>query len=208
MKTISFAALSPHCPASMALCIGLFLAVLFPGAFAQPASNNGTALAGTVLARNVLSAGAVSAAGTLFRIQGTIGQAAIGITQQTSVSASQGFWYSAAAKIPAEVLGSESAPAALTIENHPNPFVASTTVQYVLRKDATIRLSVFDACGREVRVLLEADLKAGTHSAVWDGKDQTGAVLASGYYICTIRAFGMDAGLASSLASIKAVLVR
>jgi hypothetical protein len=186
----------------------LLVAAFVPDSAAQTASVGGNALAGTVLARNVLSAGAVSAAGTLFRIQGTIGQPVIGLTQQTSVSASQGFWYSAAAKIPAEVLGPESAPAALTIENHPNPFVASTTVQYILRKDATIRLSVFDACGREVRVLLEADLKAGTHSAVWDGKDQTGAVLASGYYICTIRALGVDAGLASSLASIKAVLVR
>ena len=48
--------------------------------------------------------------------------------------------------------------------------------------DGPARLAVFDARGRQVRVLAEGRLPAGMHTVGWDGRDGDGQVLASGVY--------------------------
>jgi hypothetical protein len=53
-------------------------------------------------------------------------------------------------------------------QNYPNPFNPVTTIKFELTENAEIRLSVFDLIGREVSVLEEGFLTAGTYSKVWD----------------------------------------
>ncbi len=72
-------------------------------------------------------------------------------------------------------------------QNYPNPFAALTTIRYALPEPAAVRLEVFDALGRRVAVLVDAEREAGHHEVVWDAaRDATG--LASGTYFYRLRA--------------------
>ena len=63
-------------------------------------------------------------------------------------------------------------------QNYPNPFNPSTVISYQLPVSSTVRLSVFDVLGREVAVLVDERMTAGTHQINFDG-----AALASGVYL-------------------------
>jgi hypothetical protein len=68
----------------------------------------------------------------------------------------------------------------------PNPFSSTTRIDFEMAGAARIQLEVFDASGRQVRRIIDARKAAGNHSAIWDGKDNTGAQLNSGVYFCRI----------------------
>ncbi|MDT8325407.1 MAG: FlgD immunoglobulin-like domain containing protein, partial [Bacteroidota bacterium] len=68
--------------------------------------------------------------------------------------------------------------------NYPNPFraTARTFIPYALAQDGSVRLTVYDMLGREVRTLLLASQRAGSHVATWDGLDASGAAVPAGMY--------------------------
>ena len=75
-------------------------------------------------------------------------------------------------------------------QNYPNPFSQSTTIAFELsdgNAGARTTLSVFDLTGRRVRTLVDATLEPGSHSAVWDGRDEAGRPVASGVYFYRVR---------------------
>jgi hypothetical protein len=91
----------------------------------------------------------------------------------------------------------EVAPAALAtgpsgpvlLPNRPNPFRASTEIEYSIAREGAVELRVFDVAGRLVRSLVEAPLApAGSHSIGWDGRDREGTPAASGVYLVRLRA--------------------
>ena len=61
--------------------------------------------------------------------------------------------------------------------NYPNPFSDVTSFTFILGEDKHVRLSVYDAIGREVAVIADADYQRGVHSAVLRSGD-----LPSGLY--------------------------
>ena len=69
----------------------------------------------------------------------------------------------------------------------PNPFFASTTIPFVLPTGAAVRLRVFDVSGRPVATLREGFLPAGSHHAVWDGRDDQGRRVAAGLYLARLE---------------------
>ncbi len=71
-----------------------------------------------------------------------------------------------------------SAPPPGVLTNYPNPFNPTTTIRFALAEAQEIRLRVFDAVGREVRVLMDGTVEAG----VYDIEFQAGS-LASGLYL-------------------------
>ncbi len=73
--------------------------------------------------------------------------------------------------------------------NQPNPFNPATTISFQVAEAGPVHLKVFDAQGRQVRVLVNDVLAAGVHTAEWDGRSTAGAVLDSGVY-----AYRMEAG--------------
>jgi hypothetical protein len=103
--------------------------------------------------------------------------------------ANLGFW------LPKAGIGSEeeSVPAstgatsAFVLKNHPNPFTTRTTISYDLPAAGHIRLRLFDASGKLMRLLADGVQSAGTHTIEWDGHDETGARLTTGAYICTLE---------------------
>jgi hypothetical protein len=72
----------------------------------------------------------------------------------------------------------------------PNPFTASTIINYSLARDAHIRLHVYDVSGRLVKDLFTGQREAGDYTVVWDGTDGAGSPVARGVYFCRMEAEG------------------
>ena len=66
---------------------------------------------------------------------------------------------------------------------YPNPFNSSTTIAYDLPKVGRVSLRVFDLLGREVALLKDGFVEAGTHRVMFDGSN-----LASGIYFARLDA--------------------
>lgn len=91
------------------------------------------------------------------------------------------FTYSQTVEVSAVV------PAVFSLEqNYPNPFNPATTIQYQLPSAGRTVLTVFDALGREVQVLVNDVKDAGWHSIRFDGIDH-----ASGIYFVRLTSGGM-----------------
>ena len=74
-------------------------------------------------------------------------------------------------------------------QNYPNPFNPETTIRYDLSSDAIVSLAVYNIAGQVVRLLVEGEaLAAGQYQAVWDGRNESGARVASGMYFYLLRA--------------------
>ena len=74
------------------------------------------------------------------------------------------------------------------LRNHPNPFNPSTTVAFSLPETEAVRIDVYDIRGALVRQLVTDTLGPGEHTAVWDGRDDDGAPVASGVFLIRMRA--------------------
>ncbi len=68
-------------------------------------------------------------------------------------------------------------------QNYPNPFNPETQIHFWLSERTSVRLEVFNALGRYVTTLTDYTYPAGTHTIDWDGRDKTGADVASGVYL-------------------------
>jgi hypothetical protein len=69
-------------------------------------------------------------------------------------------------------------------QNYPNPFNSSTTIAFDLPKAGHISLRVYDLLGREVALLKDGFVEAGTHRVTFDGSG-----LASGIYFARLEAW-------------------
>lgn len=69
-------------------------------------------------------------------------------------------------------------------QNFPNPFNTFTVIRFFLPEvGAVARLEVLDLTGRRVRLLLDHKMPGGSHTVVWDGRDDAGRSVASGIYL-------------------------
>jgi flagellar hook assembly protein FlgD len=73
-------------------------------------------------------------------------------------------------------------------QNVPNPLNPTTMIAFMLDAASPSRLAVYDVQGRLVRTLVDAALPAGRHEVAWDGRDETGARVASGLYLYRLEA--------------------
>jgi hypothetical protein len=72
-------------------------------------------------------------------------------------------------------------------QNYPNPFNPSTEIGFDFPKPSFVSLDIFDVLGRKVSTLINEHLTAGSKRVQWDGKDNTGAEVASGVYFYRLR---------------------
>jgi hypothetical protein len=72
----------------------------------------------------------------------------------------------------------------------PNPFRPGDQVRYQASASSEVRLSIYDVCGRLVRVLVDRPAGAGDLSAVWDGTDRNGRAAPAGVYFIRLESPG------------------
>lgn len=76
----------------------------------------------------------------------------------------------------------------------PNPFNASTTIQFDLPTPSRVELRVYNALGQHTRDLTPGRrLAAGRHIVRWDGRDDDGRHVASGVFFYRLSAAGVQA---------------
>jgi hypothetical protein len=73
-------------------------------------------------------------------------------------------------------------------QNYPNPFNPSTRIDYHLKKEAQVRLSVYDITGREVNRLVDQYQPVGDYSVEWSSNAKNGQKLSSGIYFAQLNA--------------------
>jgi hypothetical protein len=72
----------------------------------------------------------------------------------------------------------------------PNPLAERVTVRYSLARSAHVDVSVYDAQGRLVSVLVNRSQEAGIHSTVWAGRSEYGSRVQPGAYFVRLSACG------------------
>lgn len=75
-------------------------------------------------------------------------------------------------------------------QNYPNPFNPTTTIRFHIasNNNENVIIKVYNILGKEIRELLNKNLRNGEYGVVWDGKDNTNMVVESGVYFITMRA--------------------
>lgn len=67
-------------------------------------------------------------------------------------------------------------------QNYPNPFNPATTIRYSVPKNSFVSIKVYDILGREIKTLVNEEVKAGTYKVNWNGLNEYGSRVASGTY--------------------------
>ena len=132
----------------------------------------------------IVFAGAEAATGPgeLFRVYGSA---------PTSVELSNAVFNNGGITGTASGLTSMATPDAFALHpNVPNPFNPETTIRFELPQAAIVKLEVFDILGQKVRTLVSGSLQAGTHSAVWHGRNDAGVQVGNGVYLYRIETDG------------------
>jgi len=74
----------------------------------------------------------------------------------------------------------------------PNPFRTSAGIQYSLPASGPVEVAIYDARGCLVRWIERGEAAAGVHGAIWDGRDESGAMAGSGVYFARLQAGGKE----------------
>jgi mannose/cellobiose epimerase-like protein (N-acyl-D-glucosamine 2-epimerase family) len=70
----------------------------------------------------------------------------------------------------------------LLSQNYPNPFNPSTVIRYSLPEKSYIKLTVYDALGKEISLLVDEEKPAGNYQVTWNASG-----LASGIYFYQLK---------------------
>ncbi len=72
-------------------------------------------------------------------------------------------------------------------QNYPNPFNPTTTIRYQIPTQGQVKLEIFNTSGQVVKTLVNGTRQPGFYSTVWDGRNSSGQVVASGIYFYRIK---------------------
>ncbi len=61
----------------------------------------------------------------------------------------------------------------LSLSNYPNPFSASTTINFNIKNSSKVNLSIFDINGKFVTQLINTNINKGNHKVIWTPKTGT-----------------------------------
>lgn len=67
-------------------------------------------------------------------------------------------------------------------QNYPNPFNPETNIEFAIPTNSNIKLTIYDASGREIAVLANRKLEAGTYKVNWNADN-----LPSGVYFYKLQ---------------------
>jgi len=70
----------------------------------------------------------------------------------------------------------------MLLQNYPNPFNAQTIIRFNLPKAGKVELSVYDLLGRQIEILIDEHMEAGSHNIEFDASS-----LPSGFYFYRLR---------------------
>jgi hypothetical protein len=72
-------------------------------------------------------------------------------------------------------------------QNHPNPFNPQTTIEFNLPRSSEVSIEVYNVVGENIITLVSGRIPAGSHSVIWDSRDDNGEEVPSGIYFYRLR---------------------
>jgi hypothetical protein len=76
----------------------------------------------------------------------------------------------------------------LPVNIYPNPCSPQTAVSFTLPKTGLVKINICNLKGQLVKTLADCEFGKGEHSVSWDGKDYQNKPVATGIYLCKLRA--------------------
>ena len=73
------------------------------------------------------------------------------------------------------------------LANYPNPFNPSTTLEYTISKQGSVKLIIYDILGNKVNTLVNNELNPGRYSVRWNGVDNNNNKVVSGVYFASLE---------------------
>ena len=73
-------------------------------------------------------------------------------------------------------------------QNYPNPFNASTNIAFSIAEPGYVTLNIYNMLGKKVKSLISAGMSAGAHQVVWNGTNNKGEIVSSGFYFYSLTA--------------------
>ncbi|RMH78872.1 MAG: T9SS C-terminal target domain-containing protein, partial [Calditrichaeota bacterium] len=90
---------------------------------------------------------------------------------------------------PVGIGGGDAIPQEFNLlQNYPNPFNPETNITFALPRATQVTLTIYNVLGQKVRTLVNGFLEARVHTVRWDGKDDRGVAVPSGFYIYRLEA--------------------
>ena len=78
----------------------------------------------------------------------------------------------------------------INLDNHPNPFNPSTTIEFSIQNDSNVELSIFNIKGQIIKTLAKTEFIKGSHSVIWNGTDDNNKPVSSGVYFYKLNVSG------------------
>jgi hypothetical protein len=72
---------------------------------------------------------------------------------------------------------------------YPNPFNSVINFSYSVPSGSFVDIRIYDLLGREVKKIVSGFHFNGRYQFYWDGTDNNGVEVASGFYVCRMNAF-------------------
>jgi|GEM_PF-1398447 len=92
-----------------------------------------------------------------------------------------------------EILARRGQRHPMLLQNLPNPFARSTVIAFELAEQGMVSLSIYDAAGSIVTVLLDEKMPSGPHQVLWDGRNDDGRIMPEGVYFCKFSLRDLEA---------------
>ena len=74
--------------------------------------------------------------------------------------------------------------------NFPNPFNPTTTIEFSIKNDSKIELTIYNIRGQNIKTLIHDEFTKGNHSIVWNGDDESNKLVSSGVYLYKLNVNG------------------
>jgi hypothetical protein len=69
----------------------------------------------------------------------------------------------------------------------PNPFRSYTTICFKLQRDSKAKVQIYTVSGSRIKNLVGSSGQKDLQKIVWDGRNEKGALVGTGTYICRIE---------------------
>jgi hypothetical protein len=73
------------------------------------------------------------------------------------------------------------------LQNHPNPFMSNTWIDYALPGPAYVTINIYDIRGALVCSLYNGQQPEGKYSVEWNGLNSAGTAVSAGVYFCRLQ---------------------
>jgi len=90
-------------------------------------------------------------------------------------------------KVSTSDLNNLVVPVLSLVQNYPNPFNPTTSIRYSIEETGPVSLDIYNIKGQLVKTLYHGNAEIGSHTAIWNGLDNSGNACSSGVYFYRLR---------------------